>query len=255
MQDIRLSDYFGKRNKSFGGLYIESMASSAWRYWLEQGVQTLVGWIPTAAGIGIRALCYRFLLSRESADSIYAEAHADIRYLNEIRCGKRVYVDRNTRLHASPAGIFIGDYSKIMFGSYLCSFTSDMSSGEGIHIGRECWIGMNNVLHGGRGGVWIGDRTLLGPHVIIVCGEHDSNRAGSPVDRYEQRPIRIGENCWLGAGAIVLGGVTLGNNVTVAAGAVVAHSFGDNLVIGGVPARVLRDHSCDEKVDGKTNGI
>lgn len=54
-------------------------------------------------------------------------------------------------------------------------------------------------------------------------------------------PVAIGNNCWIGAGAIILGGVTLGDNVTVAAGAVVTKSFRGDCLIGGVPARILKE--------------
>ena len=54
-------------------------------------------------------------------------------------------------------------------------------------------------------------------------------------------PITIGDNCWLGAGAIICPNVTIGNNVVVGAGAVVTKSFGDNVVIAGNPAKVIRE--------------
>jgi len=53
-------------------------------------------------------------------------------------------------------------------------------------------------------------------------------------------PIRIGKKCWIGANAIILPSVELGDNVIVAAGSVVNKSFPDNIVIGGNPARVIR---------------
>jgi len=55
-------------------------------------------------------------------------------------------------------------------------------------------------------------------------------------------PIKIGKNCWLGANSVILPGVELGDNVIVAAGAVVTKSFSNNLVIGGVPAKILSEN-------------
>ena len=55
------------------------------------------------------------------------------------------------------------------------------------------------------------------------------------------RPITIGHRVWLGGGVIINPGVTLGDNVVVASGAVVTRNFGPNVVIGGVPARVIRE--------------
>jgi len=62
----------------------------------------------------------------------------------------------------------------------------------------------------------------------------------------EDKPVTIGDGCWLGVGSVILPGTTLGRNVAVAAGAVVRGSFPDHCLIGGVPARVLRRHHGDE---------
>jgi len=240
-KNFKLSNYIqGNVDKPLS-VYIHSLASSPGRYALEQGVQALCGWIPTIAGIGIRAALYSFLISSKSTGTLLVEAGSDIRYFNRISAGKRVYIDRNVRMHASPAGIELGNDVKIFFGSYLCTFTSDMVEGEGIHIGNSCWIGIQTVLHGGKGGIWLGDRTLIAPHVNIICGNHKLDRSPDDINAYEQLPVRIGTDCWLGAGCTVVGGVTLGNNVTVAAGAVVTQSFGNNVLIGGIPARILKE--------------
>lgn len=61
-----------------------------------------------------------------------------------------------------------------------------------------------------------------------------------PPGRELAAPITIGDDCWIGGHATINPGVTLGNNVVVAAGAVVTRSFGDNVVLAGVPARVIR---------------
>jgi maltose O-acetyltransferase len=53
-------------------------------------------------------------------------------------------------------------------------------------------------------------------------------------------PVTIGDNCWIGGGAIINPGVSIGNNVVVASGAVVTKSFGDNVLIGGCPAKVIK---------------
>ena len=55
------------------------------------------------------------------------------------------------------------------------------------------------------------------------------------------KPVTIGDNCWIGGSATIVPGVTLGNNVVVAAGAVVTKSFGDNVVIGGNPAKIIKE--------------
>ena len=82
---------------------------------------------------------------------------------------------------------------------------------------------------------------MIGDMVLILDADHHeldpSNRWNGPGTI---SPVVIGNNVWIGANSIVLDGVTLGNNVIVAAGAVVSKDFGDNCIIGGVPARVIR---------------
>jgi len=89
--------------------------------------------------------------------------------------------------------------------------------------------------------VRIGKHCLLGPKVQIYSVNH-------PADPKLRRngamgigkPVTLGDDVWVGGGAIICPGVTLGNNVIVAAGAVVTKSFGDNVVLGGNPARVIK---------------
>ena len=88
--------------------------------------------------------------------------------------------------------------------------------------------------------VTIGDNAMLGPNVQFYTALH-------PLDAQERiagpeygAPITIGDNVWIGGGAMILAGVTLGDTVVVGAGSVVTKSFGDNVVIAGNPARVIK---------------
>ena len=161
--------------------------------------------------------------------------------MSGIRFGKSVYVDRMVRLHASRAAIEIGDNSRIMRGAYLCSYVSNALPDEGIVLGRRCWIGVGAVLASGRGGLTLGENVLVGPGAICVTGDHDFRREDlETVDQaYTGRPIAVGDNVWIGAGARVLGGVTIGDRAVVAAGAVVTRDVAPGDVVGGVPARPL----------------
>ena len=86
-------------------------------------------------------------------------------------------------------------------------------------------------------GIEIGDGTIFAPGVKVISANHDVNN----FDKHTvKEPIRIGNNCWLGANSVLLPGVQLGNGVIVGAGAVVSKSFGDNVVVGGVPAKVIK---------------
>lgn len=89
-----------------------------------------------------------------------------------------------------------------------------------------------------RGGITIEDDALIGPNVKLITENH----ALEPeLRRYVYgKPVVIKKKAWLGAGAIVLPGVTVGENSVVAAGAVVSKDVPDNTVVGGVPAKILR---------------
>jgi acetyltransferase-like isoleucine patch superfamily enzyme len=87
-------------------------------------------------------------------------------------------------------------------------------------------------------GIEIGEYVRMAPGVKLISADHD-------VNDYEKHlsapPIRIGDYCWLGANAVLLPGVQLGKHVVVAAGAIVTKSFDeDNVVLAGVPARVVK---------------
>ena len=89
--------------------------------------------------------------------------------------------------------------------------------------------------------VRIGINCMIGPRVSICTATHplDADLRNSG---YEfGAPINIGDNVWIGAHAVINPGVTIGNNVVVASGAVVTKSFGDNVVIAGVPATIIKE--------------
>lgn len=84
--------------------------------------------------------------------------------------------------------------------------------------------------------IHIGEGSILANNVTIHTGNHDL------LDRsiHQLKDIHIGKNCWLATGVTILGGTRLGNNVTVAAHAVVNSEFPDNVLIGGIPAQIIK---------------
>ena len=108
--------------------------------------------------------------------------------------------------------------------------------GRNIHIGRNVFI--NSGCHfQDQGGIYIGDDVLIGHRVVLATIDHDLN----PYDRRNHyAPIRIGNRVWIGSGAIITKGVTIGDNAVIAAGAVVRRDVEENTIVGGVPARLLK---------------
>ena len=89
-----------------------------------------------------------------------------------------------------------------------------------------------------RGGITIDDGVFIAPKVNLITINHSENPALRSATYFA--PIHIKKNVWIGVGASVMPGVTIGENAIVAANAVVTKDVPDNMIVGGVPARVLR---------------
>ena len=109
--------------------------------------------------------------------------------------------------------------------------------GRNIHVGRNVFI--NSCCHfQDQGGIYIDDGALIGHNVVLATLNHGQ----LPENRHDllPSPIYIGKNVWIGASAVVLPGVRIGDGAIVAAGAVVTKDVPPNTVVGGVPARQLK---------------
>lgn len=214
--------------------------SSGIRPWLKQELLTgLLGWVPSLPGIALRGVFYRLMLRADGLPAI--EQGVRLRYAENIRLGKNVYLDYGTYLHACPSGISIGDDSYVMHGSILHVFNFRDLPQAGIEIGKRCFIGERTVIRG-QGGVRIGDDVLIAPQVQVLAIEHvvASSRAPIMNQGIRGRGIVIEDGAWLGAGSIITDGVRVGRNAVVGAGAVVTHDVPDGTVAVGIPAKVVR---------------
>jgi len=109
--------------------------------------------------------------------------------------------------------------------------------GWNIRAGRNLYLNSGCVILDVRP-VTIGDDVLLGPQVQLLAADHPRDPAMRRAGREFGRPIRIGDGAWLGGGAIVLPGVTVGRHAIVGAGAVVTRDVPDGATVVGNPARV-----------------
>ena len=90
------------------------------------------------------------------------------------------------------------------------------------------------------GHIYIGDHVMIGPHVTISAATHPISPQMRMKSAEYNLPVHIGNNVWIGAGAVILPGVTIGDNSVIGAGSVVTHDIPGNVVAVGTPARVLR---------------
>jgi len=139
----------------------------------------------------------------------------------------------------TPSRLHFGKGAVVQRGAILHCGGRTWSNGQGhIIIGNGVVVGPYCILYG-AGGITLGDYVHLGPGVQLMsqAGEHGPSRL-SPRPDYRLAPISIGEGGWIGAGAIILGGATLGVCVTVAPNSVVSGTVPDFAVVVGNPGRV-----------------
>ncbi len=114
--------------------------------------------------------------------------------------------------------------------------------GHHTHFGKGVYANFNLTLVDDSH-IYVGDYTMLGPNVVLATAGHPIlPELREKVYQYNM-PVRIGRNCWLGAGVLVMPGVTIGDNTVIGAGSVVTKDIPANVVAVGNPCRVLREIS------------
>lgn len=169
-----------------------------------------------------------------------------VRFFNisHIKWGKWVKLEDYVYLNALGKGeirlgnsVSIGAYSRIIIS------TSFNNIGSHIYIGNNVGIGEFAYL-GGAGGLEIGDECIVGQY--LSCHPENHNYSDKNISIRLQgtnrKGIKIGRNCWIGSKVTILDGVEIGDNCVIAAGAVVTKSMPSNSIIGGVPAKVLKNN-------------
>lgn len=112
--------------------------------------------------------------------------------------------------------------------------------GKHVHFGKNIYANFNLTMVD-DGHIYVGDYTMFAPGVIVATAGHPIlPELRETVYQYNM-PVHIGKNCWIGAGAIILPGVTIGDQVVVGAGSVVTKDLPSNVVALGNPCRVIRE--------------
>ena len=150
--------------------------------------------------------------------------------------------------------IYIGNSFKC---GHHCSFQTWQQYKEFVSkkrpkliIGNSCHF-MSNCLVSCLDSISIGDGCLFGDNVFVSDNYHGNNTYSQLSIRpdlrqlYSKGPVRIGDNCWIGRNVCIMPGVEIGCGVTVGANSVVTHSFPDNCIIAGTPARIIKNITTD----------
>ena len=155
-----------------------------------------------------------------------------------ITLGANVEIDPSTSFN----NVTIGDNVKI---AKRCSIFGGPETI--LEIKEHSYIGMNTIINGFAAKVMIGKNVSIAQNVNIMA---DSGPNASPALQQlfaiEKKPVTIGDHCWIGAGAIIMPGVELGNFCIVAANSYVNSTFPPYSIIGGSPAKLIRTFTENE---------
>jgi len=115
-------------------------------------------------------------------------------------------------------------------------------AGKHVHFGKNVYANFNLTMVDDTH-IYVGDYTMFGPNVVIATAGHPILPELREKAYQYNMPVHIGRNCWLGAGVIVVPGVTIGDNTVIGAGSIVTKDIPSNVVAVGNPCRVLREIS------------
>ena len=130
-------------------------------------------------------------------------------------------------------------FAEIGEGCYIePPFHSNFGGGH-VHFGKNIYDNFNLTLVDDTH-IYVGDYTMFGPNVTVATAGHPILPELRSQGYQYNAPVHIGKNCWIGAGAIIVPGITIGDNVVIGAGSVVTKDIPSNVVAVGVPCEILR---------------
>ena len=201
-------------------------------------VMLLSAWIPGALGLFLRSKLYPLLLGACGRNVTFGQ-NVVLRHPHKIRIGNDVVVDDHVLLDAKGVdnrGIVLED------GVFLGRNTILSSKNGYIHLEERANLGFNCEIFAADE-VRVGKDVMLAAYVYLVGGDHMHDRVDVPVSQQGRigLPIHIGEGSWLGAHAVVAGGVSVGEQAIIGAGAVVLDNVPAYHTAAGVPAKTMKD--------------
>ncbi len=159
--------------------------------------------------------------------------------IENIFLGEQVSVDETSSLN----NIIVSDFVKVAKQCTLFGHPDFL-----LKVGKQSYIGMNTLIEGFNAQVSIGEHVSIAQHITILSGSGpNASKLLQRLFPIERGEVHIGDHTWIGANSVIMPGVTLGNFCVVGINSFVNKSFPDFCIIGGTPARLIREFTTDEK--------
>lgn len=172
---------------------------------------------------------------------LYLPTDAEI-FAQQLDCLDKLYDFNNTRPTQldKRESILRELFAELGEGCYIEPPLHANWGGHHVHMGKKVYANFNLTLVDDTH-IYIGDYTMIGPNVVIATGGHPILPQLREQGYQYNAPVHIGKNCWLGAGVIIVPGITIGDNSVIGAGSVVTKDIPANVLAVGNPCRVLRE--------------
>lgn len=159
----------------------------------------------------------------------------------QMKCLEKLYDYNNTGPHEQEKrqAMLREMFAQIGEGCYIEPPFHSNWGGKHVHFGKGVYANFNFTAVDDTH-IFVGDYTMFGPNVILATAGHPILPELREKAYQYNMPIHIGKNCWLGAGVIVLPGISIGDNSVIGAGSIVTKDIPSNVVAVGNPCRVLR---------------
>lgn len=166
----------------------------------------------------------------------------------QLKCLEKLYDFNNTRpSELDKRGKLLNEmFAQIGTNCYIEPPLHSSWGGKHVHFGNNVYANFNLTLVDDTH-IYVGDYTMFGPNVTIATAGHPIlPELREKVYQYNA-PVSIGRNCWIGAGVVIVPGITIGDNTVIGAGSVVTKDIPPNVVAVGNPCRILREINENDK--------
>lgn len=168
--------------------------------------------------------------------------------VEQTLCMEKLYDYNLTRPSESKKRfeMLLDMFNEIGEGCYIEPPLHANWGGHHVHFGKYVYANFGLTLVDDTH-IYVGDYTMFGPNVVVATGSHPILPILRENAYQYNSPVHIGRNCWIGAGAIILPGITIGDNTVVGAGSVVTKDLPSNVVAVGNPCKVIREINDKDK--------